>query len=200
MYRLLGVVLLAVSQMASADGLAKMKAFLDGLNSFKSEFQQEVIQGKKADKSRGLLTLQRPGRFRWDYEHPYPHMVLADGFHVWVYDPDLAQITRQKQASAVEGTPAQLLTNDVPVEKNFTMQDAGSKDGIDWVELKPKDKESQYDMIRVGFKGDNLDRFEIKDKFNQNTRITFKKIERNPKLAFDYFVFEPPENADLIEQ
>ena len=197
---IMGVAMLAVSQMGLADGLATMKSFLNGLNSFKSEFEQSVIQGKKKETSRGKLTLQRPGRFRWDYEHPYPHLVLADGFHVWVYDPDLEQITRQKQASAVEGTPAQLLTNDVPIEKNFVMKNAAKKDGLVWVELKPKDSESQYEMIRVGFKGKNLNRFEIMDKFGQHTRIVFKKIKRNPKLAWDYFVFEPPEGADLIEQ
>jgi len=197
---LLGVMLLVMSQLALADGITKLKDFLQGLSGFQADFTQSVLQGKKKEKSTGLLTLQRPGRFRWDYEAPYAHLVLADGAFVWVYDPDLAQITRQKQASAVEGTPAQLLTNDVPVEKSFTLKNDPPEEGQEWASLVPKEKDSQYDALRVGFQGADLKSIIIKDKFNQVTRIDFTNIKRNPKLEWDFFVFEPPEGADLIEQ
>jgi outer membrane lipoprotein carrier protein len=127
-------------------------------------------------------------------------MVLADGFFVWVHDPDLEQITRQKQASAVEGTPAQLLTNDVPVEKNFKLSNDKNSDGLEWIKLIPKNKESQYETLKAGFKGKNLKALIIEDKFNQKTRIDFNNIKRNPKLAWDFFVFEPPKGTDVIER
>lgn len=197
---LMGFFMLAMSHLALADGVEQLKTFLKGLDSFRSEFKQTIVQGEKKEKSTGELTLQRPGKFRWDYEEPYPHLVLADSKYVWIYDPDLEQVTRRGQAPALEGTPAQLLTNDVPLEKNFTLSDKGSKEGMIWVELLPKDKDSQYIRFELAFKGNDLRLMRIIDKFNQNTDIEFSKIERNPKLEDDHFVFEPPEGVDVLQQ
>lgn len=197
---LMALFMLAMSHAALAGGVEQLKSFLKGLESFQADFKQTIVQGTKKERSGGLLTLQRPGKFRWDYEEPYPHLVLADATYVWIYDPDLEQVTRRTQAPALEGTPAQLLTNDVPIEKNFTLGDKGSKDGMIWVELLPKDKEGQYVRFNLAFKGDELRIMQIVDKFNQVTDIEFSAIKRNPSLEDDFFVFEPPEGVDVLQQ
>lgn len=182
-----------------ADGIADLKGFVSGLNTFKAKFQQTVTQGGKVQKESGILTLKRPTRFRWDYLKPYPHMVLADGFHVWVYDKGLEQVSRQKQIKAVKGSPAQVLTGDVPVEASFKMSNLGEKKGITWVKLVPKDKDSQYDFITVGLQGKDLKQMNISDKLNQTTEIEFSNIERNPEVPWDFFIFEVPKGVDLID-
>lgn len=200
MRRLMALFMLAISHAAVAGGVEQLKSFLKGLEVFQADFTQTIVQGAKKERSSGLLTLQRPGKFRWDYEKPYPHLVLADATYVWIYDPDLEQVTRRTQAPALEGTPAQLLTNDVPIEKNFTLTDKGDKDGMTWVELVPKDKESQYVQFNLGFKREEVRLMQIVDKFNQVTDIEFSDIKRNPPLEDDFFVFEPPEGVDVIHQ
>jgi chaperone LolA len=190
---------LALALPAQADGIADLKAFVSGLTTFKANFTQTVRRGKKKTTETGVLTLKRPTRFRWDYIEPYPHMVLADGFHVWIYDKELEQATRQKQQKAVSGTPAQVLTGDAAVEKTFKMKNLkGSKD-VNWVKLTPRDKDSQYEYVKVAFKEGTLIQMDIVDKLNQTTQIRFAKAKRNPKVPWDFFIFDPPKGVDLVD-
>lgn len=193
--------LLSLSQTALAGGKESMAKYLKGLIGFQADFAQTITQGgKEKQTSTGQLSLEKPGKFRWDYEAPHKHMVLADTNHVWVYDPDLEQVTRRKQASALQGTPAQVLVSNDPLEKNFKIKDEGKKKGLEWIRLFPRDKDSQYDKIRLAFKGKNLDRLVIYDKFDQVTVIKFSKIRRNPRFPWDYFLFEPPQGTDVLDQ
>ena len=41
---------------------------------------------------------------------------------------------------------------------------------------------------------------EVRDAFGQTSSLTFRGIERNPRLAADAFRFVPPKGADVIEQ
>lgn len=182
-----------------ADGIADLKAFTAELSTFQANFSQTVTQGGKAQKESGILTLKRPTRFRWDYLKPNPHMVLADGFHVWVYDKELDQASRQKQQKAVSGTPAQVLTGDVPVEQIFKISNLPDSGGMSWVKLVPKDKDSQYDLIKLAMKDQLLARMHIVDKLGQTTEIEFTKVKRNPEVAWDFFIFEVPKGVDLID-
>jgi chaperone LolA len=190
---------LVLVQPAQADAMADLKAFTDGLSTFQANFSQTVTQGGKARKESGLLTLKRPTRFRWDYLKPNPHMVLADGFHVWVYDKELDQASRQKQQKAVSGTPAQVLTGDVPVEQIFKISNLPDSGGMSWLKLVPKDKDSQYDFIKLAMKDQMLARMHIVDKLGQATEIEFTKVKRNPEVAWDFFIFEVPKGVDLID-
>jgi outer membrane lipoprotein carrier protein len=194
------LVMLLLSQAAVAGGEEALKEFIKDLRGFQADFKQTITQGSKEEKSTGLLTLEKPGKFRWDYEKPNPHLVLADSNYVWIYDPDLEQVTRRKQATALQGTPAQVLVSDDPLDKSFEISGDSKEKGLEWVKLIPRDKDSQYDHIRLAFKGKDLDRIVIYDKFDQVTEIEFSKIERNPKLDWDFFLFEPPEGADIIDQ
>jgi outer membrane lipoprotein carrier protein len=199
MRALIIMVLLVLSLKAHADGIADLKAFVSGLTTFQAEFKQTVRQGRKEETESGVLTLKRPTRFRWDYLKPHPHMVLADGFHVWVYDKELDQASRQKQKKAVSGTPAQVLTGDVPVETTFQINPIKGKGELSWLKLVPRDKDSQYDYIKVALKGPVLARMDIVDKLGQTTEIEFFNIKRNPTVPWDFFIFEVPKGVDLID-
>jgi outer membrane lipoprotein carrier protein len=38
------------------------------------------------------------------------------------------------------------------------------------------------------------------DSFGQTTRLTFSRVERNPKLDADAFRFTPPKGADVLTE
>ena len=65
--------------------------------------------------------------------------IVADGRQVWLYDPDLKQVSVQNQESALQGSPALLLISGDPVENSFEVIDIGRRQNMDWVELIPKD-------------------------------------------------------------
>jgi outer membrane lipoprotein carrier protein len=65
--------------------------------------------------------------------------------------------------------------------------------------LNPKNEvDTDFDMIRVGFRGPDLAVMELRDGFGQVTRLRFTDLERNPKLPRDLFEFVPPRGVDII--
>jgi outer membrane lipoprotein carrier protein len=48
-------------------------------------------------------------------------LLVGDGEKVWIYDPDLRQVTVKKVDAAIGSTPAALLVGGDALEKNFTL-------------------------------------------------------------------------------
>jgi len=179
-------------------GLTDLHAFLDNLGTLQAKFEQSVLDQSHntAERFQGVFYLRRPGQFRWDYSEPYQQLIVADGERVWIYDSDLDQVNHRPQAEVLNGTPAQLLSDTGPIEDNFEVIDIGESQGMAWVELIPRDKESQFVRILLAFKGKELRRMEMADQFGQVTRFQFYDIQRNIALPDKLFEFEPPENTD----
>jgi len=84
------------------------------------------------------------------------------------------------------------------VEESFTLKNAVRKDGLTWVLALPKDKESGFERVLLGFKADKLRKMELYDSFNHITHITFNEVERNPVLQDSTFLFTPPKGVDVV--
>ena len=195
--------LLVWSVSAAADGKARLEAFLDGLHTLEAGFEQSVLdtENDRTGQYHGVFMLSRPGKFRWNYVSPYTQSILADGKDVWIFDDDLKQITQQTQGSALKGTPALLLAEDVDLDTEFEVVDIGERQGLAWLELLPRDQEnSQFVRILLAFDGNQLQRMEMVDKFGQISRFRFFDVVRNPKLDPKLFKFERPQGFDLFLQ
>ncbi len=144
---------------APADGLAQLKAFHATTKSGKVTFRQVVAaKGRQETReSTGTFSFQRPGKFRWTYETPYEQLIVGDGDRLWIYDRDLNQVIVRKLDRALGSTPAALLAGDSALEANFDLTDAGSRDGVDFVEAKPRTADTGFERVRIGF-ADNLPR------------------------------------------
>lgn len=186
---------------AAPSGEERLRGYLKGLDTLSAEFQQYTLSadGGRMIESEGTLYLQRPGRFRWEYRAPLEQVIVADGSRVWLHDIELDQISHQSQASALDGTPAQLLASDEPIETHFQILAWDPGDGRDWVELQPRDPESQVTRIRIGFIGADLDTLLMEDSFGQLTRFSFLTSKRNPKLDAKLFKMEQPIGGDFLE-
>jgi outer membrane lipoprotein carrier protein len=79
----------------------------------------------------------------------------------------------------------------------FRLLDKGSKDGLEWLEALPREKDG-FETIRMGFNRSGLQIMELVDGFGQTTVLRFKALERNPKLDSALFRFSPPKGADVI--
>lgn len=179
----------------------RLDEFLGGLDALQADFRQVLLdeQGRASEESRGVVYLHRPGRFRWDYRQPHPQIVVADGQRLWLYDPELEQVTVQPQAEALGATPAALLASERPLEESFRVTELPPReDGTAWLALAPRDPGSSFEGIRVGLGAQGLEAMELEDGFGQTTRIEFSDIRRNPDLDADLFRFTPPEGVDVI--
>lgn len=182
---------------AAAD---RLQTFYKDVKSLRAGFEQTVTDasGKVMQQARGKMALQRPGKFRWDYERPHEQAIVADGKKIWLYDPDLEQVTVKLQDEALGDTPAQLLSNIKPLEQSFRVSELPAKDGLEWVELTPKSKDTGFDRVRLGFDAKSLARMELVDAFGQTTRLSFAGVERNPRLDANMFTFTPPKGVDVV--
>ena len=204
MRTLLGIVALlfalAAAFTTNAASLDRYKTFLNGTHSARAHFEQKVYDrdGKLSQTSRGNFVFQRPGRFRWVYDKPADQVIVGDGQRVWIYDRQLNQVTVRKLTAALGSTPAALLAGGTDVEKSFEMSDAGSKDGLEWIEARPRDREAGFERVRMGFDQENLQAMELTDNFGQTTFLRFSKLVRNPQVNPNEFRFDPPKGADVL--
>lgn len=193
--------LAAASGWSAQSGPEQLHEFLDGLRTLRADFEQTLTDasGGEGQRSSGSLAIRRPGQFRWDYREPYPQEIVADGETIWIYDPDLAQVTREEQERALQGSPAQVLSDTVPLEASFVIRPGGGDaPGLAWVTLVPREESSQFEQIRLGFRDDTLVRMEMADKLGQSSVFRFSNVRRNPDIARSVFRFEPPAGADVL--
>ena len=186
--------------LAQAGGVDQLKAFYQNTSAMRAQFHQTVLdnQGRKMQEVDGSMQLQRPGKFRWDYNKPYVQQIVGDGEKVWLFDPELNQVTVRALSKALGSSPAALLAGNKEMEKGFVLKDDPRQDELEWVLATPKDKESGFERVFLGFKNDALHEMELHDSFGHMTIIEFSKLERNPKLAAQTFRFTPPSGADVV--
>lgn len=186
----------------SASGTDALKSFLSQTKSVKARFAQMVLDRnlKPLQQAQGVMQFSRPGKFRWDYVKPYEQTIVGDGERLWIHDKDLNQVTVRKLDRALGASPAALLAGSNDLERDFTLSDSGSKDGLDWLDAVPKSRDTAFERVRMGFGKSGLAAMELRDQFGQITVITFADIERNPKIAPEVFRFTPPRDADVISE
>ncbi|MEO8419511.1 MAG: outer membrane lipoprotein chaperone LolA [Methylophilaceae bacterium] len=196
---LLGLIVMT-PLLANAGGVDRLKTFFQNTSAMRAQFHQTVVdnQGRKVQEVDGTMQLQRPGKFRWDYNKPYEQQIVGDGEKVWLFDPELNQVTVRPLNKALGSSPAALLAGSKEMEKGFVLKDVGRQDALDWVAATPKDKDSGFEQVFLGFKNDALEQMELHDNFGHITVIEFSKLERNPKLSAQTFRFVPPSGADVV--
>ena len=194
------IFLLFISSFAQAAAIDRFKTFLSGTKSARGEFEQKVHDrsGKVTQESKGSFVFQRPGLFRWVYAKPIDQVIVGDGERVWIHDRDLNQVTVRKLTRALGSTPAALLAGSADVEKAFELSEAGAKDGLEWLEAKPKEREAGFDRVRMGFDAHGIRAMELLDHFGQTTLLRFTNLARNPKVDPSEFRFQPPKGADVL--
>ena len=193
--------MLSVSIAANAaTGKQRLQDFFSDVSAVRADFKQQVLGKDKQNlqETSGQMLLLRPGRFRWDYKKPYEQQIISNGKKVWLYDVDLEQVTVKTVDGVLGSTPALLLSSDTPIEENFTINELGTEQNLQWVELLPLEKESGFERLVLAFDDTNLVSMELHDAFGQLTRLLFSNIERNPVIDPVKFDFIPPKDVDVI--
>jgi outer membrane lipoprotein carrier protein len=133
--------------------------------------------------------------------------MVADGKTLWMYDADLNQVTARQQSQVLGATPAALIATAPDLktlQTEFTLTDAPSQNGLEWVQAIPKAKDGQLQSVRLGLrpagKFMELAVLEILDSFGQRSVLTFSLMELNPAMPASTFEFKPPKGADVIRQ
>ena len=197
---LIALLLFSTLGYAEDKPIKQLKAFLKNTRSLTADFKQVLINeaGNPSQTSYGLFYLQKPGKFRWDYLKPFQQQIVSTAGKVWFYDTDLDQVTVKKLDESVGSTPALLLSGDISLEDNFTMEQQGVDGDMMWIKLLPKNQESSFKYVLIGLNNESLGGMELSDNFGQLTRIYFSNVILNPPLKQTLFEFKTPKGADVF--
>jgi outer membrane lipoprotein carrier protein len=176
--------------------------YTQGLKGLDGTFEQKVFDnnGRLKEDSSGKVALSAPRLFRWEYVKPDPQLIVADGIHVWVYDPDLEQVTVKNQSGEEQQSPLYVLIDPTELDRRYALTDGGTHDGLKWIGLAPKkkDEDAGFKVAMLGFEGNDLRMMKLSDNLGQRTEIVFAGWKRNPAFAKNEFTFTPPKGVDVV--
>jgi len=186
----------------AGSGLDRLDNFFEGLGSLRANFEQTVIDASAflLQESGGVLIMQRPDKFLWDYQRPYQQAIIADGKKIYIYDADLEQVTIKVMKKSMGDTPMLLLSSGGALADSFVITETGEDSGLEWLQLKPRAQQSNFSMMRLAFDKNTLRIMELVDSFDQTTRLRFSEVKRNPKIDSALFRFVAPPGVDVIEE
>lgn len=207
--RLFRMLLLSVLSLtclnAVADESAAVKRLTELLNqaqTISARFSQLTLDGSgsQLQETAGELSLKRPGLFRWHTDAPQEQLLVSNGKKVWLYDPDLEQVTIQEMDQRLTHTPALLLSGDVSkISESFAISYKEAGNVVDFT-LKPKSKDTLFDNLRLSFRSGVLNDMQLIDSIGQRTNILFLNVKMNQPIKESEFTFEVPEGADVIQE
>lgn len=196
------LVLLSSGSSLAAEDTETLTTFTDELSSFTADFVQTVYDADSnpIQESSGSIALKRPGRFVWNYLAPNPQQIVADGEKIWLYDQELEQVTVSSISERASGTPLALLMGETPLDDEFDVKALGESDNIEWFELTPKTKDTDFETVYLGLNDAGLAVMELRDNFGQATQIKFQGFKSGVDLDDGMFEFKPPAGVDVIGQ
>lgn len=199
--RVLGLAAALLASNAFAGARDDLSAFTKGLKGLDGQFSQQVFDtnGKRKESSTGRVAMSAPRMFRWEYVKPYPQLIVADGKTVWVYDPDLQQVTKRPQGIEEQNSPLTALIDPSRLGKDFVVTEAGTQGGLNWLQLKPRNaNDASFASARLGFGKAGLAKMQVVDSLGQRTVFSFRGWKRNPSFARSTFRYAPPKGVDVV--
>ena len=201
---MLNKILLAIAFVLSSVQVnaSELTDYLSNLHTFQAGFTQTVfaVNNQVKQKSKGVIVVSSPDKFYLEYNEPYKLLYIADGKKLWSYDEDLEQVVVKEQGNLLINTPAMLLGNPKDLTKSYAIEKTGIVEGWLWFELTPKQENNSFETVGLAFDDNKLVAMEMKDNFGQTTRLEFNKVDKNPALAKNQFIFVPPKGVDVIGQ
>ena len=198
------VLLLALApvQADQAASVQRLTGLLQKAETLTGRFSQLSLDGTgtQLQETTGEMALKRPGQFRWNTDEPMAQLLVSNGSKVWLYDPDLEQVTIQTLDQRLTHTPALLLSGDVSaISDNFRVSHREAGEVIDFT-LEPKARDTLFDSLRLSFRSGVINDMQMIDGVGQRTNILFHGVRLNEPLDADLFTFEIPEGTDVITE
>ncbi|GHC30928.1 outer-membrane lipoprotein carrier protein [Kushneria pakistanensis] len=188
------------AQAASSDA-ERLTSLLQPLKTYSADFNQQVASGGGSlQDASGHMWLSRPGRFNWEVSDPYRQTVVSDGQKVYLYDPDLEQVSIRPLDQRVTHTPALLLSgqaSELTENYNVSRRQQGT---TEFFALSPRSNDILFESLELVFNNERLSGIDLTDGTGQRTEISFRNIEVNPDISASQFQFEIPEGADVMRE
>ena len=197
------LLLLTLNGFAVAEDAAeKLQSYLKQMQTLEGNFQQLTLdaRGERMQEAEGTMLLAKPGRFYWSTDLPYPQVLVSNGKTLWVFDPDLEQVTIQTLDERATQSPAVILTGDATdLSKHFTINFTASANRVVF-NLTPIETDSLFEELSLYFVDERISALQLKDSLGQKTRVDLTITQFNQPIDNQLFEFEVPANVDVIQE
>ncbi|MEZ5529121.1 MAG: outer membrane lipoprotein chaperone LolA [Porticoccaceae bacterium] len=180
-------------------GANELRLRLEDMTSLAADFQQTLYaaEGDVLQQASGHMLAARPNQVRWETEAPLEQLIVSDGKTLWLYDPDLEQVTIKPFEEDLSKTPAVLFIGDLAdLEDSYavTMEEGETT----LFTLLPNYAGNLYEKVTLEFRDKTPLGMALWDSLGQKTDIRFDHMQRNPDWKAGQFQFIPPEGVDII--
>lgn len=181
--------------------VAALQERLAGLEHFDSAFRQTVYSadGAELQDVEGRLSATRRGEVRWETAAPYEQLLVSDGTTIWLYDPDLEQVTVRPFRRNIAETPAMLLIGDTErLTDEYRVLPIETEAGQRGWQLVPHEPGAMFERIELVFENGVPLSMKLWDAMEQVTVILFSDSSTAADLDPELFRFEAPPGTDVL--
>jgi len=174
--------------------LNRIENYLNGIKSMQSRFIQINPDGSAWN---GTLFVRRPGRFRFEYDPPIPHLLIANGN--WFFHVDRA--LHETNVIPLVKTPAQFLVQEnVSLKKDFQITKVEEQPGIVQVGLVTRDNPDMGEVtLTFSDKPLELRKWTVRDVQDNVTQVTLQNTRYGVNLNADLFKYVEQPNTKRPE-
>jgi outer membrane lipoprotein-sorting protein len=171
--------------------LQRVAGYLNGIRTMTAHFQQQANNGGV---SSGRLWVSRPGRMRFEYEHPATMALLADAGFVYQWDKELKQTAKVELRS----TPAWFILRD-PVSFGPDVVVTGFQQGQGTIRVTVVEAaRPDLGSLTMVFTENplSLRQWTVVDQQGRRTTVTLSDVQTgvalDPRLFQYQYLFSPP--------
>lgn len=196
----LAAVLLDAPVAKASQAIEQFEQFVQTVPAARGTFEQYTVgpDGQTGKAQAGEFAFDRPGKFRWDIETPYPQQVASDGRTLFQYDPDLQQLTVRALDQSIGSSPAAILFGQGELADAFDVSGLPDADGMAWLRAVPKRPDAGLTQVDIAMHEGRPARLLLLDGFGQTTRVDLLTLRAQSAFGANEFVIEPPPGTDVI--
>jgi len=184
----------------TSTAVQRLSTRLAAMSSLQGLFVQTQydLEGELLLSSSGDFAMARPGKLAWNTLEPFPQKLITDGETLWLYDPDLEQVSVRSLGDSLKQTPAAIIAGDLSqIKTDFDVtQTLRGPENV--FELRPKRESEFFQLLTLSFSDGQLTTMELLDGFGQDTKFSLSAVTRNQPLAADLFNFVAPAGTDVL--
>jgi len=184
--------------------LSRIQARYDSTKDYTADFDQETEYRtvNRSIRGKGKVYFSKPAKMLWRYEEPDGQFVLADGSHLYFYQPAEKQIIKTSLGAAFRSDlPLSFLLGIGKIRKDFRPEIVEQTEASYVVNLYPKEKNTGLRSLQLSITAENYDikRAQIEHSGGNRWTIDFHNIKRGVGLEPSLFDLETPDGVDIVE-
>jgi outer membrane lipoprotein carrier protein len=182
----------------------RLQKSYDATADFTADFRQEteVKTLNRTLKASGKVSFKRPGKMLWRYDEPKEQFVLADGKHLYFYQPEQNQVIKSPLKNAFRGDiPLSFLLGLGNLKKEFNATLKSTDENSYVLRLEPKGEAGGFSEILLAVNKSTSDILwvSIRDAAANLTTIRFSGMRKGVGLNDSLFQVQIPKGADVVE-